>query len=72
MEWRYSSTIFDLGTRWNSGQLHAPEALLPVPIRQAAGWVPEQISTLCKREKSLTHAGNRNSVVQPVIRRNTD
>jgi hypothetical protein len=28
-EWRYISTIFNLGTRWVSGHLHAPAALLP-------------------------------------------
>jgi hypothetical protein len=37
-EWRYSSTIFDLGTRW-SGQLHAPAALPPGEKAPATRWI---------------------------------
>jgi len=34
--------------------LHAPAALPPVPIGQEAGWAPEPVWTLWRREKPLT------------------
>jgi hypothetical protein len=53
-----------------SGQFHARAALPPVPIGQDAGWAPEPVWTLWRREKSLAPAGNR--AVYPVARRYTD
>jgi hypothetical protein len=35
-EWRYSSTILDLGTSWRCGQLHAPGRFTPPPPRERA------------------------------------
>jgi hypothetical protein len=51
-EWKYSSTILDLGIRLElGGQLHSPAALplgkeLPVLIGYEAGWTPEPVGTL--------------------------
>jgi hypothetical protein len=46
------------------GKLHSLAALFlgkepPVPIGYEAGWVPEPLWTLARREKSLVPAGNR-------------
>jgi hypothetical protein len=73
-EWRYVSTILDLGIREVSGQLHAPAALLPgkeppVPIGKKNGWVPNLVWTLWSTEKSLAPAGNRTTAVQHITRR---
>jgi hypothetical protein len=38
-----------------SCQLHAPAALAPVPIWQEAGWTPEPIWMLWRREKSFPY-----------------
>jgi hypothetical protein len=56
-----------------SGRLHASAILAlgkerPVLIAQEAGWTPEPVLTLWRREKSLAHAGNRTPVVQTVTR----
>jgi hypothetical protein len=45
-----------------SGQLHAPTALIPekspeVPIGWEAGWGPEAVWTLQRREKNLSLLG---------------
>jgi hypothetical protein len=54
----YISNTPDLGTRKDvSGQTHAPAALTleaepPVPIRQEAGWAPEQVWATCIREEN--------------------
>jgi hypothetical protein len=52
-----------------SSQFHAPIALsrgkqLPVPIGEA-GWAPEPVWTLWRKEKSLTPLGNQTVAVQP-------
>jgi hypothetical protein len=70
-EWRYSSTILDMGTRWRCCQLHTAAALppgkeSPVPIGWEAGWALEPVCALWSREKSFTPARNRNPEVQPV------
>jgi hypothetical protein len=57
-----------------SGQLHAPAALStgnqpPVSTAQEAGWVPEPVWTLWRREKSFAPAWESkpdSSAVQPV------
>jgi hypothetical protein len=48
-----------------SGQLHAPAALLPVPIGQEAGCSPEPVWTLWTTENPCP-TGNRIPDVQPV------
>jgi hypothetical protein len=53
-------------------QLHASAALPPGPIVQEAGWAPEQVWTLWRREESLAASGNRTPTVQPIVRRYTD
>jgi hypothetical protein len=59
-----------------SGQLHAPAALSPwkepsVLIGKEAGFTPELVWTLWRREKIFT-AGNRTRAVHPVVQRYTD
>jgi hypothetical protein len=59
-----------------SCQFHAPAALPPgkeppVPIGYEAGWAPEPVWMLWRRENFWT-AGNRTRAVQPVARRYTD
>jgi hypothetical protein len=42
-----------------SGKIHTPvelQEINPIPNEQEAGWAPEQVWTLCVREKSLTLA----------------
>jgi hypothetical protein len=56
-----------------SGQLHAPAALPPgkvhpPPIGQEAGWAPEPVWTLWRREKSYT-CQEWNPAFQPVAHR---
>jgi hypothetical protein len=48
-----------------SGQIHAPATFPPVPIGGEAGWAPEPVWTLWRRENFCT-AGNRTRAVQPV------
>jgi hypothetical protein len=74
-QWKYSSTIVDLGTRWKCVQLHALAALSPgkeppAPIGYEAGWAPEPVWTLWREEKSCT-IENRTRVIKPVVRRYT-
>jgi hypothetical protein len=59
-----------------SDQLHAPAALHPgkepqVPTGEEAGWTPEPVWKLWRREKFLPPAGNRIPAVQPVAHRYT-
>jgi len=49
------------------GQLHALPALPPgkvplVPIEYEAGWAPESVCTLWRRNKSLAIAGNQTPI----------
>jgi hypothetical protein len=60
-----------------SGHLHSLVALPPgkgpsVPTVQEAGWAPEPVWKLWRREKSLALAGNQIPAVHPVARRYTD
>jgi hypothetical protein len=53
-----------------SGQLYVPAALPPkkehlLSIGQEAGWAPEPVWTLWRRDKSLAPAGNRTPAVLP-------
>jgi hypothetical protein len=62
-----------------SGQLHASAALLqakefPLPIGQEAGWAPEPVWTMWRKEKSCPYRDSKSdtSAVQPVASRYTD
>jgi hypothetical protein len=74
-ECSYSSTIFDLGTRW-SGQLHGLAALLPRNRpwyslgRRLCG--PKSHPRCHEEEKSVTPAMNRILAVQLVFHHYTD
>jgi hypothetical protein len=76
-EWRYSSTILDLGIRWRWVVSFTLRPLYPgeksppyIPIGWEA-WVPEPVWTLWRREIScLTR--NRTPAVQPIARLYTD
>jgi hypothetical protein len=72
-EWRYSSTILDLGT---SGQLHTPATLFRGTAlanhwdRRLGG--PQSRSGRYGEEKSLFPSGNRTMAIQPVACPYTD
>jgi hypothetical protein len=60
-----------------SGELHAPPALPPrkersVPIAYDAGWAPEPVWRLWRREKYIGPVGNQTSSVKSVVRRYID
>jgi hypothetical protein len=74
-EWRYSSTIPILGTRWRrvvSFTLLPPnpgrKSRRYPPDRRRGGGVPEPVWTLWRIEKSLAPAVNLTPAVQPVAR----
>jgi hypothetical protein len=66
-EWRYSSTILDLGTgdEWSASHLTplSPGKEPPVFIGQEARWAPEFVWKLLNREKPLAPNGNQTSAV---------
>jgi hypothetical protein len=60
-----------------SGQRHAPATLCtrestPVLIGQEARWASEMVWTQRLEEKSLASAGDRNPVIQSVVRHYND
>jgi hypothetical protein len=70
-EWRYSSTLLDLGTRWRLVVSFMP---LPLYFRRHSpqypvdrGWVGPRAG-LDETEKSLFPAWNRTSAAQPLAR----
>jgi hypothetical protein len=73
-EWRYSSTIFDLGTRWSSVVSFVPRPLFQrgnshrYPLDGRLGG-PQSRSGCCGTEKNLTFSGNRTPAVQALARR---
>jgi hypothetical protein len=62
---RYGFTVLKLGFRWRRVVSFTPLAPLPleeqspVHILSDAGWVPDPVWTLRRKEKSLAPAGNR-------------
>jgi hypothetical protein len=74
-EWRYSSTILDLGTTWRVS--FTPRSLYlrgnrpRYPLDRRLGG-PQSRYGRCGEEKNLAPAGNRNPAVQPVARLYTD
>jgi hypothetical protein len=59
-----------------SCQLHSPTALSPekespIPIRWDAGWAPDPVWTLWKREKCIALAGNGTPAAQSLACRYT-
>jgi hypothetical protein len=76
-EWRYSSTILHLCTRWRQWPASRPYRFTPqgkdplVPIGQESGWALEPVWKLWRRENPCTE-GNQTRTVQPVARRYTD
>jgi hypothetical protein len=64
-EWRYSSTILDLGIRWRRLVNIAPRQFTPPhPLDRRLGG--PQSRSGCRGEKSLAPAENRTPAVQPV------
>jgi hypothetical protein len=77
-EWKCSSTILDLGTRWRRvvsftlRPLYIQWKSPTVHIGYDFVWAPTLVCTLWCLEKFLAPAGNRTPVVQTVARRYTD
>jgi hypothetical protein len=75
-EWRYSSTILDLGTKMEvSGQLHVPAASTPhgrknpqYPLDRRLGG-PQSCGC---GQQILARVGNKTPAIQPITRRYTD
>jgi hypothetical protein len=76
-EWRYSSTILDLGTRWRWAISFTPRMLYPrgncprYPLdRRLSG--PQSRSGRCGEERNLPPVVSRTPAVQPVARHHAD
>jgi hypothetical protein len=76
-EWRYSSIILDLGTRWRWVVSFTYRPLYPrgnrpryLLVRRLGG--PQSWSKRCRELKNVTPSGNRTPAFQPVARHNTD
>jgi hypothetical protein len=70
----YLTSALD-GSEWSAsrpGHALPPGKGPPVPIVQEAGWAPEPVWTQGLEEKSSALVGDRNPVVQPVVRHYTD
>jgi hypothetical protein len=63
-QWRYSSTILDLGLSWRWMVSFTPRRFTP-DAHWIGGWVGPGLDAV---EKSLNPAGNRTTTVQPVYR----
>jgi hypothetical protein len=75
-EWRYSSTVLDLGIRLRGMVSFTPRPLYlrrspQYPLERRLGG-PQGRSGRCGEEKNLASAGNRTPAVQLVARRYTD
>jgi hypothetical protein len=76
-EWRYSSNILDLGTRWRRVVSFTPRPLYPrgksrqyLLDRRLGG--SQSRSGRCGEEKNLAPARNKTPAIQPVPRRYTE
>jgi hypothetical protein len=63
-EWKYSSTILDLGTRWRCFQFHAPATLkpglkAPVSIGYKDVWAPGPDKSVDENSSCLCRESNR-------------
>jgi hypothetical protein len=69
-EWRYSSTILNLGTKWRWVASFAPRLFCPPPpVGEEDGWVSGLVWTMWRREKFVVPAGNRTPAAQTLVRR---
>jgi hypothetical protein len=75
-EWRYSSTILDVGTRWRRTVSFTPlplylrgKSLRYLSDRRLGG--PHSLSGHCGVEKTGLLAGNQTPAIKPVARRYT-
>jgi hypothetical protein len=72
-EWRYSSTILDLGSRQRWVVSFTPLPLYPRdPLYRRLGGPPEPVWTSWKREKSLDPPGIEPWPCSPIAHRSTD
>jgi hypothetical protein len=77
-EWRYSSTVLDLSTRWRWVVSFMHHLLYPwgkspqYPLDRRLGGSPELVWILWRREKSLALARNRTLAIQSIARRYTN
>jgi hypothetical protein len=73
-EWRYRSTILNLGARWRWVVIFTPASLYrkgKSPRYPLDRWAPEPVWTVWRRE-NLDPVGNRTRIVHSVDRRYTD
>jgi hypothetical protein len=70
-EWRYSSIILDLGTRWRRVASFTPRDGARVK-HWMGGWVDLRAALEAEKRNISCPAGNRTPVVQPVAHCYTD
>jgi hypothetical protein len=77
-EWRYNSTILDLGTRWlwmvsfTHRPLYSRRKTSLYPLDRKLGGPHNRVWTLWRRDKYFAPSGNRTPAAQPVAHRYTD
>jgi hypothetical protein len=71
-EWRYSSSILDLRSRWMSASrpsrfTSGKRPPVPIGLDRGAGWAPEPVWKPWRKEKSLASTWNRTQPSSPSL-----